>query len=284
MDREETLSFELFMQKSANMLHIWEKVVFNLTATDVARCLRVCKGLRHVTAQCLASKANQRWRKRINFEVMARAASRGETQQVFEVSIERKWRDGQSDIFALDDTWFWMESDNSSHVEVVKVNPTHDRVSFRTDLPIGEHPNLHFNPTLEVDRAVADIDWKYPLVHIRPRSEVFFQMLPQEIGPQSETEWMEICNEELSEGRPTCARYRLYSKEENSEDDYYSYVAITLLNKEGRKERSLLLHKFINLTNDEVVHSASNDEVINYIIINLYAQQIRNTFISRTLI
>ncbi len=114
MDQGEGFNFELFMQKSANMLHIWENVMLNLSATDVANCLRVCKGLRHVTVQCLASKLNPRWRRKIEVEVMARAASRGVTQPMFQVSIERKWRDGKSEFFALDDTWFWMDFDNSS--------------------------------------------------------------------------------------------------------------------------------------------------------------------------
>ncbi len=51
--RREQSPFEELLEKAANTPIIWETIMSNVSGADVANCLKVSKGLRHLIKQCM---------------------------------------------------------------------------------------------------------------------------------------------------------------------------------------------------------------------------------------
>ncbi len=164
-DTEEDSPLESFVQKSANMPIIWEAVMHNLSETDVARCMKVCRALRSVLRQCLTS--NSKMRKELDVAATVRALKVGYVQSTLQVSfeLEKTWGpvgpyytnhpNFDDSFFVLDNIWFRKEG-RTKWIDIFKLGPHGEGVYFEEPLKTNSwlHDcNIKVCPTTNAKRV-----------------------------------------------------------------------------------------------------------------------------------
>ncbi len=100
--------FERFLVKAFNMLKIWEMIVSNMTAQDVANCLKVNHGFRMALGQCISS--NTKLRQELDAAATVRALNRGTVKSTSVVQISHENKYGFcNEVVSIDGTWFYLQ-------------------------------------------------------------------------------------------------------------------------------------------------------------------------------
>ncbi len=153
--------FAEFIDKTALMPNVWDEILGNLDATDVAVCLRVNKSLRKVVASCLTW--NSKLRHKMDASATAAAIRKGFLKAEFELEFDRdreaeiaeesdnrepgdklfSSEEGYAEdkVVALDGVWYHRQQ-FTTFTGVFKLDENLHHAEINTKLETGEH---HFN-------------------------------------------------------------------------------------------------------------------------------------------
>ncbi len=101
--------FDLFVKASTNMTGVWENILESMSETDVARCMKVSKTLRHVIGQCIVSNSSL-CRKMDNAacaSALIRSSFLSKTTCKFQRKLARDLDIRHCQTRALDHTWYY---------------------------------------------------------------------------------------------------------------------------------------------------------------------------------
>ncbi len=254
-DCDQVPLFETFIERTANIPIIWEKIMLNLRGTDVANCMKVSRSLRKTMNQCLAS--NSKLRQKIHLAARKSAISRGKFKMELKVHFEKGFGDAQTQrFFALDGVWYYTHGDRSS-LDILKYYFEDDTSSFTRSLRFQPHPLLWVEPTPDPERYFV----RDELVEYDSARETFVHAKASEtIAPDFEDI---LHSEEMIGGRPICSQYRLDMKKEITDEGELVSIGIHMhvLSPKGESIKSIMLHNYDRVEHRYVTHSSSNEQV-----------------------
>ncbi len=262
-----TLSpFENFTQKATNMLTIWETIMRNLSGTDVANILKVNKSLRAALAQCF--ETNTRLRHEMDAAATTCAINRNRWKTVVRAKfMDTGLKEGEfiRKMCNIDNLCFYTTIidyyDNRPEHKSINIlwlnHQTNTANLLQISRPIKARigQSLSVFPTLHEKRHLV----RGSLLEINSSGAKIVSAPPIQQGPR-ETRRYVLSVEEM-DGRPVCARYKLYEEEvSDGGDDTTSKISMTLLSKDGIPVEDILLH--MSKRYGPIKHSASNEQVM----------------------
>ncbi len=258
---------EDFARRTANMPNVWEVIMSNMSATDVARCLKVCHALRFAIAQCLNS--NTSLRRQMDIAASVSAISRSNLQSTTQCQFRHKYNTKQKedliesygDIYALDQTWYHQCRYTGTISIIRRSNEgTKTVTSFRRrqlheNLRYSRRSSFHVQPTMNPDKVfIKQEGEETALVDLALEKE---ESMPVKFDPA-------LCWE-LELSTPACIRYRLVLDNINQRKAQHPVVMV-LAGDDGRLSKRVTLYRYqknIHFPPD-VKHQASQEQVSNH--------------------
>ncbi len=235
--------FELFLGKAANILTIWETIIINLCVTDIANCLKVCKGLRWAIRQCLLT--NSRLKLKLDQETMVSSLKKGWIQSKAMITFEGLTKDPDFyPTFTIDGTFV-----NRSSSTIVKLDSS--GMPYNIPGPSGIQGFSQIFPTMEEDLVYAECGYG---------ELALFKICPHEVKEIKYNIFADypIGQEIIHEG-PCCIRYRLFTSEENRKDCVI--ILMKPLYPSVTCSKVVPLYKVNKNETYSVFHVSSNEEV-----------------------
>ncbi len=218
--------FQLFLHKALNMLNIWEMIMSCLSATDVANCLKVNKGMRSAFGQCI--NLNSRLRQKLDLAATVRAIERRKLKSTAKLQLECiKYRTKGKCVVPFDGVLFYRQ-DGPLYKDTFECSPKGDIVFYKAFSKTGSYCQSVVFPTTNPKRFfISDLD-----------NVDFAEMTLIEIEPGSvrtidtSSKYYPSAQEGCFEN-PYCIQYRLFFN--------YRKVYMDLLNERAEPERTVLL-------------------------------------------
>ncbi len=201
-DSNMEVPFKHFLTNAANMIIVWETIMLNLSGSDIANCLRVCRGLRWAIRQCL--ETNSRLRLRADQAAMASSLSKGWIQSKATIAFKGLEEPPGYVSCTLDGNFY-----NPNRKTIVKL----DSYGKQNNIPLPAGIKGVFNvlPTMQEDLVMADLGkGKMALFKILPHEvkEIKYETCPEYAKDQENMQKEPSC----------CIKYRLFTSEEDWED------------------------------------------------------------------
>ncbi len=257
-------AFELFMHRAANMPKIWENIMENVLGVDVACCMKTCKGLRAILAQCLCTSS--RFQHDMNLAATASATAKGRLSSKRVLLVNRRRKKDLTEVCAIDNVLYCRcekDVDNISFLRMTNEIRSKRHLSFKF-----HSRRLRWYPTSFIIHPTKDAEQYFlqrlvdytdeRLHHLKVTANAIAEITPEPLTQESCLKW------EYRHSRPRFLRYRLFSFMSPLKDEtgIQMRVFVTLGNRNGAFDRSLVLYRLnSNEHHLEVKHMASNEEV-----------------------
>ncbi len=233
--------FEVFVLKATNIPRIWEIIMSYISGTDVANCLKVCKGLRFVIGQCLYFSS--RFRQEMDIAATASAISKGWIKSKYKLELSSKLGKNVSKTmtYSIDRRWYY------NGRRKICFKPQLRKVSKPIQLPKVIGPIYNVFPTMDpkyvyvqCSRRLALLELKKSIVKaiFDPEDDIGLEKIPQE---------------------PFCIQYRLFAKSEH--DGNRVIVIMRLVNSSRYAVKNVTLYHLEGNSNIDLPHVSSNEEV-----------------------
>ncbi len=277
------------------MPHIWENIMGNLSALDVANCMKVHKSMRKAMNQSVESCS--RLRQSLDIGATASAIARGHVKSYVRIELKRDREPreragarvlfGFDHIFAIDNTWYHKQGE-TDRLDVLKLDPEHKIKYFKKSLLNRRIDNRYIwdplvLPTQDAERSIIKFNGsrnKYGvLIEQSPEDASVIAIAENPVTLRCGKVWKEVMNEREKSRNPHCARYRLYTYVQKDRQNVLDII-LTLLNDKGepRKTTALCNLEFEgdspiedkHLTRS-IIHSPNHEQVreLTIFIINL---------------
>ncbi len=239
--RREQSPFEELLEKAANTPIIWETIMSNISGADVANCLKVCKGLRHLIKQCM--NENSRFCQQMHVAAAASALGKGWTRSKITHRIAFVPPNFLVSVFGLDDAWY-----NGTRKVIRKVDP-HGKVINAT-LPEDKEDYIYVFPTMDESRLFMELNERLILLE---KDHHQYTLIPDgETAVGQEKRPQGLC----------CIQYRLFALDGFKENNNVT-ILMRLLNNNGHKHKDVTLYQLEHRdgSNMYTQHQQSNEEV-----------------------
>ncbi len=223
-------------------------IISYLSATEVANCLKVNKGLRSAFGQCI--NLNSRLRQELNLAATVSALERRKPKSTAQVQLEcKKGRTKGKRVVLFDGVLFYSyRQDRFSYKDTIECNSKGDIVFYKAFSKTGAHYQSVVFPTRNPKRFFIKHLDKFglatmTLIEIEPG-------IVRTIGKYTQRAQVERFM------KPYCVQHRLFFN--------YHKVYMELLNERAEPERKILLHDFEHDGNNisgRLIHLASMEEV-----------------------
>ncbi len=261
--------FEGFTKKAANIPNIWEMIMSNMSATDVARCLKVCHALRYVIAQSLNSNSSLRRKMDIAASVTAirRCKLQSTTQCQFRHKYDAKQKkdleNSYGDIYALDQTWYH-RCRYTGKISIIKRSdegevtvPSFRRWRLLDDYKRRNRHTVSLYPTMHSDKVyIKQVKEEMALFNLTVSKR---DRTAEKFNPKHGIE--------LELSKPACIRYRLFLMKQEQPIIPHPLVMV-LAGDNGIPSKCVTLYPFQKKILDggfppNVYHQASQEQVLN---------------------
>ncbi len=253
-------SFESLLERTKNMPELWEILLLNISGSDLANCLRVCKTLRSIVKQCL--RTNSKLRHKVDCAATSSAISKGVMSGKPKIPFSKM----PKAVLALDGAWF-----DKGGTTVVRISSYGYLQVFR--LPRNDNGQAickldegTLQPTLDNrgDVLLGDSNGVYLLraSQITPDSPTVTTIQCDIKNSVEFQPWFE---------EPRCARYRLCQFKDPASPGH-GQIVMWILDRNGMIDRPVVLYNYqMDLVNFFHMfyflslnrrHLSSNDEVI----------------------
>ncbi len=235
--------FEAFLHKAANITRIWKTILSNVTGTDVANCLKVCRKLRFAIGQSLDSSSS--FKQEMDIAASASAISNGWIKSKTNLRPEKISSQNPSKVIFFDLGRRWQPFDEREKPILIGQQGKMLRIGFPkiTNIFVPKAPKYVY---AQYQRRLVLLQLENTFTEdiFDEEAERGFEKIPQE---------------------PYCIRYRLLAMDEHSEDRVT--IMMKLLNSSGAEVKTISLYHLVGNSIMDLSHTASNEEVK---IFNLY--------------
>ncbi len=245
----------------------------NLSASDVAICLKVCKSLRSTIGKCLASKT--KLSHQINVAATKCAFAKEKVHLIEEIHFENKHEKApRGSFFGIDDAWFYRDVHSQSIEVMTQCRKQIDCVretrpdADTTVWPIPAFPTQ--NPQLYFVYSLTSF-----LMEVGSSSAKIASIFKSSSRPDSGDDKQEMLSENADQSQPFCIRYKIFQQKK---DDNY-VLSMSLLGNHGEISKSITIDRSNrSYSIRRVYHLASNEEVKNSTDLFFQHLQIKCTF------
>ncbi len=245
------------------MSDIWENIMLNLPGTDVANCLKVCKGLRSAIRQCLETSSKFKH----VMDVAATAAAIGKGRILS--SSKCTFTDGRDYhlLCALDGIWYHRKHNQSSctRLDSAELQPndsTNNPSVAKGNIRISSwYSNIVIHPTL--DPKMALVQGESCLSSVVGVNTLVLDTQPIKLVHDDFCKWLLPSEHQRVEigqigQRPRCIRHRLFLLKNIAGER--PNLVMNILN--GTKDNSINDYVVISKpSSDKIMHLSSNEQV-----------------------
>ncbi len=261
LELNEASSSGSFFERSANMTKVWELITSELSGLDVARCLKVCRGMRLAIAQCL--QTNTKLRRKLDAEATVIEAMRSSFSSTTTVNT------GDRKVFVLDDTWYFEECGRTGKVGTRRLCPdTGETIDSTVNLGKELYFQFVIMPTMNPDKVLA-VTSKMEKKMEGEEDRGHFEVLQEGAGNDLDAMTRKYCTEYFPSAH-CLVRYRIFVQRRSY--DTFDLIMILIGNdgKMIRKRRPFMLRREVTGMQCEphdpdrffnVMHRPSQDQV-----------------------
>ncbi len=247
------------------MPHIWEHILTNLSVSEVAVCLKVCKSLRSTIGKCLESQT--KFHRKLNLAATMMAVDKEKVQCVEVTNFHRqKFTMGVGgEFFGIDDVWLYREAlCIKNNVEVIKLQREQGEQCFKESLPTI-YQQYAYQQMVEPISAFPTLNPKVFFIngcnmfHSSENASTFPTPL-RAIGGDVH----EVISDNVWHRQPVCIRYMLFEQKKVGAH----VLSMGLLNNNGEFRKIVTIDKSQSSYFGRVRHLASNEQVVQKVFID----------------
>ncbi len=263
---QEDSTFEKFMKHTKNMPMIWENIMSQMPGEDVASCLKVCKELRSIISQCMAT--NITFRRQMHSAATSSGIRRGR----FHYKDDFLWKYRKEDVYslvcALDGLYYhhWRRYANSSSPFHLPSDGKLSKASKSTkSLKVWCRSSMVVHSTVR-KRKIFFQDHNCQPNEEQSMNPVKLRSDYAEVIDNSETDSALNTKELLVRfSKPSCILYRVFVNEDQDKSEEAN-VSINLETSGKDDTKEDITYKFKKVKDFHISHSPSNEQVYLYTI------------------
>ncbi len=213
------------------MPEIWENILSNVSGSDLANCLKVCKALRSMVIQCVESSS--RFRHKVNCAATASAIAKGYAQSGPDVFFRLM----PTAVWSLDGVWY-----DRSGRSIIRFCPTGCQMK-PFGIMCGDSQQF-CHPDESTIHSTTD-DYRFVLSCHSQSLLLNICFHSGDIVDDPEAEEEEEYEIQPWFQEPNCLRYRLFEVEKGTENELNDIeIVMGILNSRGEITKKVTLYRF----------------------------------------